>query len=66
MPKLKIRPEKKATCHLMVTNQQHKDFFRIAIAEQRPITHIVEDMLALYRSAKERTQKNEGDTTQKL
>jgi len=66
MPKLKMSADKKATCHLMVTNQQHKDFFRIAIAEQRPITHIVEDMLALYRSAKERAQKNEGDTTQKL
>ncbi len=53
MPRVKIAKEKRATCHLMVTNDQHKWIFRQAISEQRPITHILEDMKNLYVKAQQ-------------
>lgn len=53
MPRVKLPKEKKATCHLMITNDQHKWIFRQAISEQRPITHILEDMKNLYVNARQ-------------
>jgi hypothetical protein len=37
----------------MITNDQHKWIFRQAISEQRPITHILEDMKNLYVNARQ-------------
>jgi hypothetical protein len=44
----RIPKKQQATSRILVTDAQQKDMFALALTEQRPITHIFQEMLDIY------------------